>query len=317
MLAAIVAALAGAPVLADDAGLLIIGGDVDDDSGYRVNLGGSWSPTQATVFSLFAARADTATDFGDFIQTSAQFGVDHFFGPVGLTGQVRWSDDEDLLAARTFAGSVYFKGGPWRLAVHGEMRDADFDAFDFNTMIPVRTPSGVQQLPVSGRANCNLDNAGYGVFLSRNSGAWFVSAGGMTYDYDDSDCDVSNIVLPPELTALPVLSREIFRRIAARALDTTGQLVSSQLTRENGLLDSTLSLGLQYQSGMRTWGMEYYRDREEFAGLKSHTVVGSLTFPVGGRSDLEVRLGATDGDVAGTVGFAGLTVYVYLGGGGT
>jgi hypothetical protein len=168
---------------------------------------------------------------------------------------------------------------------------------------------------VSGRADCSLDNTGYGASLSRGGGAWYFSAGGMFYDYADSDCSIGNVTLPPELTALPVLSREIFRRIAARVLDGAGQLIGSQLTRENGLLDSTLSLGLQHQSGVRTWGVDYYHDREEFAGLESDTLVGSLTFPVGGRTDLELRLGATDGDAIGTVGFAGLTFYVYLGGG--
>jgi hypothetical protein len=39
-----------------------------------------------------------------------------------------------------------------------------------------------------------------------------------------------------------------------------------------------------------------------------------VTFPVSARFDLELRVGVTDSDLAGTVSFAGLTLFAYLGG---
>jgi hypothetical protein len=113
---------------------------------------------------------------------------------------------------------------------------------------------------------------------------------------------------------LPPVSSAIFRRIANAVLNRGAELLGSQLTRENGFLDYSLWGSLAYRTGLRSYGLDYFHDREEFAGSGADTIIGSVTFPVSARLDLEFRLGATDSDLEGMVSFVGLTLFAYLGG---
>src|SRR5688572_18151604 len=47
----------------NDVWLLTAGTEVDDEGGYRLDLGLAWSPKEATLISALAARADSSTDF--------------------------------------------------------------------------------------------------------------------------------------------------------------------------------------------------------------------------------------------------------------
>jgi hypothetical protein len=137
----------------------------------------------------------------------------------------------------------------------------------------------------------------------------------MGYNYSSNECDLGTVVLPPQITQLPRISREIFRRIAQRVLNVTSTLIGTQLTRESSFLESTLNASLGYDAGEVSWAFEYYHDTEEFVGLVSDTVVGSVTLPAGDRYDVELRVGATQADVTGTIAFAGVTFFGYFGGG--
>jgi hypothetical protein len=112
---------------------------------------------------------------------------------------------------------------------------------------------------------------------------------------------------------LPPISRGIFRRIASAVLTRGAQLLGSALTRENGFLDYSLWGSVEFRAGLNAFALDYYHDREEFEGLVADTLVGSVTFPVSDRLDLELRLGATDSELSGTVAFAGLTLFLFLG----
>lgn len=295
--------------------MLTAGGDVDDEEGYRLDLGFAWMPSQRTTVTVLGSRADTSADFSDFQSSTVSVGVDHSFGTLGIAADARWWGDPDVVDSRALGASLYADLAEWRLAGRAEIRQSDFEAFGFNTVVPVRTPTGIVLVPISGTADCDLDNRAYGLSLSRSGESWSFSFGGTSFDYDETSCATSNVVVPPQIGNLPRISREIFRRIAARVVDSTARLIGTRLTRENGFLESTVNAGLSFTAGEWTWAADYFHDREEFVGLESDTLVGSVTMPVGGRADLELRLGATDTDLTGTVGFAGLTFYVYFGGG--
>lgn len=292
-----------------DTWVLSAGGNVDDEDGYRFDVGASWLPADSTSVTALAGAADTSTDFNDFTSKAASLGVDHSFGGLGVSAELRWWGDSELFESTTVAGSAYLEREGWRFALRGELRESDFEEFGFNTVIPVR---GVL-VPVSGRARCTLDNSGYGISLSHTGKAWSVLLAGTQYSYSDTDCDLTGVSLPPQVGNLPPISREIFRRIATTVLERGARLLGSQLTRENGFLEYSVGGALAFRSGMRTFGLDYFHDREEFAGLEADTVIGSFTFPVSGRLDLELRLGATDSDLAGTVSFVGLTLFAFLG----
>ncbi len=292
-----------------DAWLLSAGGELDDEDGYRVDVGATWLPTDSTSLSALATRADTSADFNDSTSTAASLGVDHSFDRIGMSADVRWWRDAELFESTTVAGSIYFSNAGWRIALRGQVRESDFEEFAFDTAIPI----GDLLLPVSGRAVCGLDNTGYGISLSHTGKAWSVLFAGTQYDYSATDCEFRDVNLPPQVADLPPLSREIIQRIAGAALVLGARLLGSQLTRENGFLDYSIWGAIALRSGARTFGLDYFRDREEFDGFVADTVIGSVTFPVSSRLDLELRLGATDSDLTGTVAFAGLTLFAFLG----
>lgn len=294
---------------ASDAWLLSAGGELDDEDGYRLDLGATWLPSDATTLTVLATRADTSTDFNDFKSTAASLGVDHSFDRMGVRADVRWWGDSQLFESTTVAGSIYFRNAGWRIALRGEVRESDFEEFGFDTVIPI----GDLLVPVSGSAACGLDNTGYGASLSHRGKAWSVLFAGTQYDYSATDCELTGVSLPPQVGDLPPISREILRRIVDAVLERGAGLLGSQLTRENGFLDYSVWGSVAYRSGLRTFGLDYFHDREEFQGFEADTLIGSVTVPVSSRLDLELRLGATDSELTGTVAFAGLTVFAYLG----
>lgn len=296
---------------ADDAGawLLSVGGDFDQEDGYRVDLGASWLPTDTTSLTLLAGAADSSTDLNESYSRAASLSADHSFGLMGLSAEVRWWGDPDLFESTTFAGSLNFRRAGWRLALRGELREADFEPVDFAIQIPIRGTL----VPVSGSAECGLDNSAFGALVSHTGKAWSVLLSGLQYDYSSTDCALTDVNLPPQAGNLPPISREIFRRIANAVLTGGARLLGSQLTRENGFLDYSVWGSVAYRSGLRTFGLDYFHDREEFEGFEADTLIASVTFPASDRLDLELRLGATDSDLEGTVGFIGLTLYAYLG----
>ena len=290
--------------------LLSIGGDVDEDGGYRVDAGLMWAPSLATSLIAQGAVADTSTDLEHFKADAATLGFDHFFGPVGLNLDLRWWDQQDLFSSTTYGASLYYKRAHWRISLRGEARNSDLDEFGFDTVVPIR---GVL-VPISGEGKCSLDNTGLGLALSHTGKAWTALISGINYEYSTADCDLTGITLPPQAGNLPPISREIFRRIATRVLRAGAVLVGSELTRENGFLDYSFWAALGYRSGLSTFGLDYYHDREEFAHLEADTLIGSMSFPLSDRLDLELRLGLSDSDLEGRVAFGGLTFIAYLGG---
>lgn len=293
-----------------DAWLLSVGGELDDENGYRFDAGATWAPTESTTVTALASTADTSADFNDFAWRAASLGLDHSFGQVGVSLDVRWWGDKELFESTAYGAGVDFERAGWRVALRGEMRESDFEPFRFDTFIPIRGTL----VPVSGGAECGIDNSGYGASVSHAGKAWSVRLAGTQYDYSSTDCVLTGVSLPPQVADLQPISRQIFRRVASTVLERGATLLGSALTRENGFLDYSLWGAVAFRSGPQTFGLDYYHDREEFEGWIADTLIGSVTFPVSNRLDLELRLGATDSELTGTVAFAGLTLFVYLGG---
>lgn len=291
----------------DDAWLLTLGTELDDEDGYRVDVGAAWAPNAATWVNAYAGIADTSTDFTSFSSRMASLGIDHSFEQLGVSMDLRWWGDSDFFESRALAGSLYFKKEGWRWALRGEVRESDFDPVRFDVEIPIRNLI----VPVSGSAECGLDNYGYGASVSHTGRLWSVLLAGTQYQYSSADCTLTELVVPPQAGNLP-RSRELNRRITATVLARGGELLGSALTREYGFLDYSLWGSVALRSGVNTLGLDYFRDREEFQGLVADTLIGSFTFPVSNRLDLELRLGATDSDAAGTVAFAGVALFAYL-----
>lgn len=309
LLVALGLAAATEGVAADSAWILSGGGEIDEESGYRLDAGAIWVASESTSLSALAARSDSSTDFDEFTSTTASLALDHHFDPVGVSLEGRWREDSQFLAALTFAGSVYFRNGPWRLALRGETRSTDFEPTRIENVVITRpgTP-----LLVSATSECGLENTAFGAGGSYTGSVWSVRFSGTQYDYADADCEFSDVT-PPSFARFLRLRPNLLPLVAPRLAQFL-RLQRSSITRESTFLDSTLSAGIGFRDGPRTWEIDYYHDREQFDGLASDTLVAALTLPVGASSDVELRLGVTDGDVVGVVAFAGFTFFSYLGG---
>jgi hypothetical protein len=288
--------------------LLTAGAELDDEDGYRVDLGATWAPTRATSVSAYAGSADTSTDFNNFASRMAGLALDHSFGQVEASLELRWWGDSELFESRAVAAGLYYREQGWRFGLRGELRESDFDPIPFDVEIPIRNLI----VPVSGTARCGLDNTGYGASVSHTGKSWSVLLAGTQYEYSSTDCALSDLAVPPQAGNVPPINRQLFRRIADAVLTRGADLLGSALTRENGFLDYSLWGSVALRSGLNTYGLDYFHDREEFQGLVADTLVGSVTFPVSNRLDLELRMGATDSELSGTVAFAGLTLFVFL-----
>src|SRR5262245_44400391 len=97
----------------EPAWLLSIGGDADEDGGYRTDAGLLWAPSLVTSLSAQASVADTSTDLETFRAEAAALAFDHFFGRVGLDMDVRWWDQQDLFSSTTFGTALYYKSAGW------------------------------------------------------------------------------------------------------------------------------------------------------------------------------------------------------------
>lgn len=302
-------AMAASAGAADGAWILNAGGEIDDEEGYRLDAGAAWIPSEATSVAAFLSRADSSADFDAFTSTVVSLSADHNFGPIGIAVDGRRRSDSAFLEALTWAGSVYFKRGPWRFALKGEMRGTDFETQSFQDVIITR--QGVPIL-VSATSECSLDNTAYGAAWSYAGSVWSVSLSGTQYDYSDADCEFTD-VSPPSLGQFLRLNPDLLPLIAP-LLAAFQRLQRSSVTRESTFLDFAAGISLGLRDGERSWGLDYFHDREQFQQLESDTLIASVLLPMGERSDVELRLGMTDSDVAGTVGFAGFTLFAYLGG---
>lgn len=292
---------------AGDAWILNVGGEIDDESGYRFDAGAAWIPTERTSVSAYAGRTDSETDFDEFASNVASLALDHNFDPVGVGIEARWRSDSEFLEALTWGGTLYFKSGLWRFALRGEARATDFEPQSFQDVIITR--QGVP-ITISATSECALDNTGYGAVWSYTGARWSASLSGTQYEYDDADCDLSN-VSPPGLERFLRARPDLLPLIAPR-LAAFQRLQRSSVTRESTFLDYTVSFSLGLRDGERSWDLDYFHDREQFQELESDTLVLSVLLPAGERSDVELRGGVTDSDF-GTVGFLGFTLFAYFG----
>jgi hypothetical protein len=110
---------------------------------------------------------------------------------------------------------------------------------------------------------------------------------------------------------LQALNAAFLRRITLRA--TAAGFFN---LRENTVfLDSSFGAGVSTMRGAHTFALDYLHTRELIDGLAADTLTASVSFALSRRTDLELHVGAIDAEGAHTVGFTGVTLIAYLGGG--
>ncbi len=286
--------------------------DVDDDGGYIVNGGVSYLPNERWLLSINLAGADARDDSGDLQSKTASLLADYTYGPVGVTATGGWYDDEVLEQRFGFGGSIYARGGGFRIALSAEDWNSEFESFRFNGSI--ERPAPLPPLQITSKADCDIDNTMIGASASYFGEHFGAYASLRDYDYSSPECRFEIFVGDTrigDLSRLVDAAPALFRRIARGTI----RLTRLRLLRgDSTFLEQSVAAGLSWTQGKLVYGLDYFHSEEVFTNLSSDTAYGRLLFPVGNSADLELRLGMSDGDQDDKIAFIGATLFLYLGG---
>lgn len=259
-----------------EGGYMLGGGvEADDDNGFRGSLFAGMEVGDNTWLSTGVASTSIELPFdrsGDIIY--ADFEIDHFFDPVGVSFGVGYWGDPDLLHSTDVRGSFYFRNEKFYIAGEYEHRDFDF-------IIPPLDS-------ITGR-EFTFTADGVGARLRyRFSDTFSVSLSGMQYDYS--------------VDFLPEVSRDAVRLVTV-----------SRLGLINSLIDSRASVDFMLDVGDRRWQLDLSTWDGALDRSTTDSVTVSYLHPATNRTDLEVSLGYDDSDLYGDVTFVSLFLYFYGG----
>jgi hypothetical protein len=301
--AALLAALmAFAPNRTQAEGLFVSAGtEVDDESGYLVYAAVGGNFAAQTSWDVAAGHADTSRDFTSLTTTSYDAGIRHDFGSVALRFGIGGWEDSDLVTTEKLAAALDFHGEGWSFALQGEFRDSAFEPFDIDRTITRRDGTTVT---ITGRADCDIDDTGLGARLSLSNDSWAWTLGGMSYDYDDPECEFNL----PALDFLRFATRDEFVQFADRLTALLSYAAGTNLIAENSFLDSKLGTSVSYTGPIRTYSVYFDHLEEAFFSLTSDTLSGGMTFPIGKAYELELYVGVTESDSFSSIGFLGFSM---------
>jgi hypothetical protein len=301
--------LVGAAHAAEDRlWILEAGVDVDTDGGTIVAGRLGVLPTERLSLFADAGRSDSKSGDVDFTANYAALRADYAVGPVGVTAGTGWYDSDGVADRFRYGGSVYVTGKGFLLELTAEDWHSEFDTYEFEGEID---RPNLPPLQVSTTADCELDNRAFGV-----SGGWTgerlqLAAGLREYDYERADCRLAVLVDGREVDldrlagSAPRLARAI-----AQATQSAARL--RILASDAGFLDRSVWLGAAWRRGAWLFGLEYLQTTDAFLGLDVDTAYGRAVYEGSNRYEIELRLGASDGDDLDTVAFTGVSAVWFL-----
>lgn len=265
------------PAMADP-GEFVIGAGVEGDSedGLALTLLGDVAIADATWLSGSIAESgvdDPTRRTVDYLY--ADFGIDHFFDPVGVRVSVSYWGNSDLLDSFDVRGSVYSRGESTYLSIDAERRDFEFEIPARDTLPDVDVGFDANGIGLSGRVDVS-DNVS-------------LRAGGMSYEY----------------------SRDFRIGDAARLTDL---LTFSRLSVLTSLVDWRASAGIDIDIGMRQLSFNLSRWRGIVDRSTNSGATITFLTPLTRRTDLELSLGHDDSNLYGDVTFLSAYLYFYGGG---
>jgi hypothetical protein len=279
-------------------------GLLDARHGYLVDGSLAYLPTSRSTWTAELSRSSTPEAFPQIDTDAASLGYSQALGPGGFGLRAHWFENVGLLQGRDITLQVPWRGEHWHVAVAGQYRQSSFDPFAQTGTVVVHTKNG-SQIPVSGTASCDLDNAGYSAELGLDGTGWNAFVRDTQYEYGTPQCSLSGsgagALSRPDLAELRQLLPTATGRLSRKSALLLGD------SAQNSLLASEFTAGARYALGTVKLGLNYLHGRDELQGLLSDTYTASVDFPVARRATLQLQAGATDAQSVGTVGFLGLT----------
>lgn len=278
--------------------------EVEQDGGWALGGDLAYRTTGGTRLRAAVARSELKSDNLDALTTTRlSGGVRHAFGDAGpaVSLDLTWWQDPDTVTARELTAGAQFGPPELTLGVSARLRQSEFEPFEVRGT--VQLPNG-RPLALTGTADCQLDDLGYGLDLTRDTGAWSLFVSGRKYDYDDTECSFSS-------RALDLLSRTqsgVFRQFAAAEAQRLSRIAASQSDEQTSFLDYQVGGGVAWRRNADQFGLDVSHSREEFDGLDSNALTLHWTRVLDAGIDLVVYGGATDSDAWGTLPFLGVAV---------
>jgi hypothetical protein len=278
--------------------------ELEQDGGWALGGDLAYRTTGGTRFRAAVARSELKSDNLDALTTTRlSGGVRHAFGDAGpaVSLDLTWWQDPDTVTARELTAGAEF--GPPELTVgaSARLRRSEFEPFAVGGTVLL--PNG-RPIQLTGTADCRLDDLGYGLDLTRDTGAWSFFVSGRKYDYDDTECSFSS-------RALDALSRTqsgVFRQFAAAEAQRLSRIAASQSDEQTSFLDYQVGGGVAWRRNADQFGLDVSHSREEFDGLDSNALTLHWTRMLDDGIDVVVYGGATDSDAWGTLPFLGVAV---------
>ena len=275
----------------------------DDEDGWSVAGSVGYALSPDTRLRLDADAADAVGAGAEYSTTGVGLELRHAFGAAALAvGVHRWQDP-DVVAADEWRAELEFRGERLALALLGSYRQSDFEPVVADATVRLRNG---RSLPVRARADCDLDDVGYGVRLAWSATTWGAHASARVHDYGDVDCRFD----APGLDALSRARAAEFRQFAARATNALGLGAGTRIGADDALLDRSLAGGAWFQPGRLGVAADYARTRDYFSGERADTVSATLLWAATPSIDLDLTLGTTDAERHGSTAFVGLGLQV-------
>jgi hypothetical protein len=293
------------------------GGELDDDSGKRIDLGISFSTDGGTTYSLSGARADVDSPVGSLVSTGGEAEIEHDFGRFGVSGGLRHVREQDFSESITWLAGAYLDFDVSRIGASIERRDLDMDETTFTV---AGSDLGLNNFDsATGTATCSVTSTGYGVSGVLTRPRWSLYGSAIQYDYSGYDCMSTLTVLTLNGNDIPVApgSRApiavrrplLFQRVSRNITRAFDGLTARRIPRETALLESTAMLGVDTVMGSRiTFGAEAYFDADEFAPTDTTTFLGYFEWRATKMVSLTTTIGTSDSDAFGSLQFLGLRV---------
>ncbi len=266
--------------VADDAYLLGVSLQADDEDGFGVTAFGSIDFAEKTTLSAALGRSTvdltsderTGTDGSDSLY--ADLGLDHRFGMLGVGVGASYWGDSDLLDSRDLRGSVYLSGEMGSIGLTVEERDFEFQLPPFDFLQRTSFPFDASGVGINARLKI--------------SDAVDVYASHKSYDY--------SVDFSP-------LESDRIRPI----------IVISRLSVLSSLADTQTSFGVGINVGEQEIGLNVTTWDGAITGSRNDSYSVSFLTPISLRVDMEIELGTDRSDVYGDVTVASLRFYYYGG----
>jgi hypothetical protein len=264
----------------EDARVWIVGlaAQTDEDSSSSIMTSFNLELAEQTWFFAAAGRSSTPENRSDVQADTLELGIEHEFGPVGLSFRAENWGDTGNLTSKDWAGSLFFGNERYRVALEHLHRDIDID-------FAVTGPLGDT---IYRRAGVDADGAGVALRFSP-APRWQLFASWTKYEYS------RRLSLLPRVADLDLLS-------------------ASTITLANSFSAEYASLGLERSFGSRLLTIDMNRDRSEIDGARFETINAAFLFPVSYRIDIEFNLGRSDSERYDSGLYGGLMLMIYGGG---